>query len=61
MRFHLTVRFLCAVLLGGIQYSALQLGAGGYLYQNKAHSGFPAGTFLIDVILGFVIHARDDV
>ena len=61
MRFHLTGLFLCAVWPGGIQYSALQRDAGGYLYQNKAHSGFPARTFLIDVIRGFVIHDGDDV
>ena len=61
MRFHLTGRFLCAIWLGGIQYSALLQGVGGYLYQNKAHTGFPAGTFLIDVILGFEIRAGDDV
>ena len=61
MRFHLTGRFLCAVWPGGIQYSALQRSAGGYLYQNKAHSGFPDWTFLIDVIRGFVIRAGDGV
>ena len=60
MRFHLTGRFLCAVWPGGIQYSALQHCAGDYLFQNKAYSGFPAGTFLIDVIRGFVIRAGDD-
>ena len=61
MRFHLTGRFLCAGWPGGIQYFALQQGAGGYLSQNKAHSGFPAGTFLIDIIRGFVIRAGDGV